>query len=157
MDMTSVPAPEIPLRGHLCLAVHQAAHAFTAIYRPLLDPFGLTYPQYLVLVALWERAAAAEEPPGVKDLGEQLQLDSGTLSPLLARLEAAGHVRRARDTADGRAVRVHLTDSGLRLRTELAAVPRTVARCTDLAGDDALRLLTDLQRLTERLRAAAQA
>ena len=101
----------LTLDQHLCFALHSASHAFQRAYKPFLDEVNLTYPQYLVMLLLWERGEMA-----VKTLGEALFLDSGTLSPLLKRLEQAGHVERRRDAADERQVLIRLTPSGAALR-----------------------------------------
>lgn len=108
----------IPASDLLCFSVYATAHAFMRAYRPLLAPLGLTYPQYLVMVVLWERNART-----VKEIGEALSLDSGTLTPLLKRLEAAGHVSRSRDESDERRVVVRLTPRGDALRAEAAGIP----------------------------------
>src|ERR1051325_6626319 len=107
------------LEQMICFDLYAASRAMTGLYRPELDALGLTYPQYLALRVLWHRG-----PTTVRDLGKLLDLDSGTLSPLLKRLETAGHVRRERGTTDERTVEVHLTASGARLRAELADLPR---------------------------------
>ncbi len=110
------------LDRQLCFALYAASGLVTRAYRPLLEPLGLTYPQYLAMLVLWERA-----PRTVGDLGEALDLDSGTLTPLLKRLETAGFVSRTRDPADERRVLVALTDAGLALRERAAAVPQAMA------------------------------
>ena len=114
---------EDPLRldRQVCFAVSVAARSVVALYRPILEPMGLTHPQYLVMLALWERS-----PRSVKDLSGALALDPGTLSPLLKRLEAAGLVTRRRDPADERNLAVTLTDEGRRLRAEAEKVPPAV-------------------------------
>src|SRR6201995_1631529 len=99
------------LGSMLCFTVYSTAHAFNRAYKPLLDALNLTYPQYLTMFALWEHDDLA-----VKELGELLHLDSGTLTPLLKRLEAMGLVRRTRDTADERSVRISLTPAGLEMK-----------------------------------------
>src|SRR5246127_1146732 len=99
------------LGSMLCFTVYSTAHAFTRAYKPLLDALGLTYPQYLAMFALWER-----DDLSVKELGELMRLDSGTLTPLLKRLEAMGLVRRARDPADERSVRISLTPAGVTMK-----------------------------------------
>ena len=104
---TAPGAERLKLSDQLCFATYAAAHAFTRVYKPLLDPLGLTYPQYLVMLVLWE-----QEGLTVKDIGERLFLDSGTLTPLLKRLQTAGLVERTRDTVDERQVRVTLTPKG---------------------------------------------
>ena len=115
-----------PLRldRQVCFALSVAARSVVALYRPVLEPMGLTHPQYLVMLALWERS-----PRSVKDLSATLALDPGTLSPLLKRLESAGLVCRGRDPADERVLAVTLTDAGARLREEAEKVPpQIVAR-----------------------------
>ena len=103
--------PLLQLDNQICFAVYSAAHAFNRVYKPLLDRLGLTYPQYLVMLVLWER----DDVP-VKDIGERLFLDSGTLTPLLKRLEAAQLIKRTRSTEDERQVLIALTPQGQALR-----------------------------------------
>ena len=112
-----------PLRldRQVCFALSVAARSVVALYRPVLEPMGLTHPQYLVMLALWERS-----PRSVKDLSSALALDPGTLSPLLKRLEAAGLITRRRDPADERVLAVTLTDSGRALRAEAEKVPPAI-------------------------------
>jgi len=109
------------LDRQVCFALSVAARSVVALYRPLLEPMGLTHPQYLVMLALWERS-----PRSVKDLSGAIALDPGTLSPLLKRLEAAGLVRRGRDRADERILAVTLTDAGWQLRSEAEKVPPAI-------------------------------
>ena len=112
-----------PLRldRQVCFALSVAARSVVALYRPVLEPMGLTHPQYLVMLALWERS-----PRSVKDLSSALALDPGTLSPLLKRLEAAGLITRRRDPADERVLAVTLTEAGRRLRAEAEKVPPAI-------------------------------
>src|SRR5262245_45518281 len=126
----------LELDKQVCFALYSATRAVTQLYRPVLDALGLTYPQYLVMLVLWECG-----PVTVKKLGEELALDSGTLSPLLQRLEATGYVRRARSTSDERSVLVHLTDTGAALRRRASSVPGSIAGATgmDFVELDALR------------------
>jgi DNA-binding MarR family transcriptional regulator len=140
-----VPEPySLLLDDQMCFALYAASRAVTNLYRPILDQLGLTYPQYLVMLVLWERGGVP-----VKDLGSALQLDYGTLSPLLKRLEANGLVRRERRADDERSVRVALTDEGVALRKRVGQVPATIGEAMGL--DDAefdglrrsLRTLTD--------------
>lgn len=138
------------LDQQICFSLQAASRAFSGVYRVLLKDLGLTYPQYLVLLVLWEQG----ELP-VKQLGERLRLDSGTLSPLLKRLEAAGHVRRERSTYDERSVHVHLTDEGVALRERAALVPRRIAAATGFDIDEIGDLRARLDRLTGALDAAA--
>ena len=141
-----------PLRldDQLCFALYSASRAVTRAYAPLLQPLGLTYPQYLVLLVLWERDGAS-----VKQLGERLALDSGTLTPLLQRLESQGLVERRRGDDDERVVRIHLTAAGRALRSKARKIPVELA-CRagyDLASDRAVR---DLARLRDELTALAR-
>ena len=107
------------LDRQLCFAVYAASHAFNAAYKPFLDPLGLTYPQYLVMLVLWEA-----DNLKVNEIGAKLHLDSGTLTPLLKRLEAAGYLKRTRDASDERQVRVSLTKSGVNLQIRRARPAR---------------------------------
>jgi DNA-binding MarR family transcriptional regulator len=106
-------APVPTLDDQLCFALYSTAHAVTRAYKPMLDEYGLTYPQYLVLLVLWEQDGLS-----VKEIGERLFLDSGTLTPLLKRMEAAGFLRRARDPKDERQLRVNLTAKAQELRSK---------------------------------------
>jgi DNA-binding MarR family transcriptional regulator len=114
--------PQLRLDNQLCFLFHRISRELTAAYRPLLADLGLTYPQYLVMLVLWEDDGLA-----VGEIGERLALDSGTLSPLLRRLEAAGLVHRVRDGADERRVTVHLTAAGRDLEARAADVPAELA------------------------------
>lgn len=139
----------LSLDKQLCFAIYAAGHAFTRFYKPRLDALGLTYPQYLVFLVLWE-----EDGLTVKALGERLFLDSGTVTPLVKRLEARGLLGRRRDDEDERQVRVFLTPEGRGLREKALAVPLAVAGASgmDIVGMDGLR--SELDRLRERLRSA---
>lgn len=131
----------------LCFALYSAAHAMQAAYKPLLDPLGLTYPQYLALSALW-----AEDGQTVGQIGAALMLDSNTLTPLLKRLEQAGWITRRRDSADERQVRLTLTDAGRALGQRAAEVPACFLDSTGLTLDQATVLRADLTALRDRLR-----
>ncbi|MFF3439164.1 MarR family winged helix-turn-helix transcriptional regulator [Streptosporangium sp. NPDC002721] len=111
----------LSLESQVCFALAIASRNVIGLYRPLLDPMGLTHPQYLVMLALWERA-----PLSVKELSKLLRLDPGTLSPLLKRLEAVGYIRRRRDSQDQRVLAVSLTPEGRRLRDEAEKVPPAI-------------------------------
>ena len=139
----------LKLDSMLCFAVYAAGHAFTRFYKPRLDALGLTYPQYLVFLVLWERDGLT-----VKALGDKLFLDSGTITPLVKRLEARGLVQRQRDTADERMVRIMLTEAGRALREQALAIPLAVG--TALGGDAAAgaAMRRDLEQLRQRLDAA---
>lgn len=133
------------LDEQLCFALYAAQRAVTAAYRPLLDELGLTYPQYLVLLVLWERGETT-----VKDLAGALRLDYGTVSPLLKRLEAAGLVRRERSARDERSVLVACTGRGEELRERAARVPGALLTTTGLDQAEVARLREELWRLAER-------
>jgi DNA-binding MarR family transcriptional regulator len=139
---------DLVLRRQVCFALYAASRAVTDVYRPILDGLGLTYPQYLVLLVLWERG---EQPCSVRELGTALRLDSGTLSPLLKRLEAAGLLVRRRDAADERRVEIRLTDAGRALRERAGPVPEQVARATGLTLDELVALRDTLTRITETI------
>ena len=130
------------LDDQLCFAVYAAAHAFGRAYRNLLGRHELTYPQYLVLLVLWE-----EDGLSVKEIGDRLFLDSGTLTPLLKRLEASGRVRRACDRVDERQVSIFLTPAGRALRDTLACLPDEAGGLTGLDPEGRRNLLDDLVTL----------
>lgn len=133
----------------LCFSLYAASRATTQAYRRILKPWGLTYPQYLVLVELWEH-----EPRTVGELGGDLALDSGTLSPLLSRLEKLGHVARTRSSDDARVVAIHLTAQGHALRDELAHVSDEIRRCLAVSPAAARALLADLHAYTDAVDAS---
>ena len=137
------------LDHQLCFALYSASLAMTKLYKPLLEPLGLTYPQYLAMLVLWEQDGAT-----VSQLGERLTLDSGTLTPLLKRLEAAGLVQRLRDTADERRVLLQLTAAGRALKARARAVPEAVACAAGCPLDDLAALTARLQSLRDDLRRA---
>ncbi|GAA2310597.1 MarR family transcriptional regulator [Streptomyces hawaiiensis] len=138
------------LDDQLCFALYAAQRAVTAAYRPLLDELGLTYPQYLVLLALWERGETT-----VKELAAALRLDYGTVSPLLKRLESAGLVRRERSARDERSVLVAVTGRGRELRERAGRVPGALLTATGLEAAEAGRLRKELWLLAERAESAA--
>ncbi|MEU8922941.1 MarR family transcriptional regulator [Kitasatospora sp. NPDC048545] len=152
--MTTLPgmADEELLRldQQICFSLNAASRAFGGVYRVLLRDLGLTYPQYLVMLVLWEDG----ELP-VKRIGERLRLDSGTLSPLLKRLEAAGLVRRERSPQDERSVTVALTAEGTALRERAGQVPRRLLAATGLPVRDLAELRGLLERVTAALDSAA--
>jgi len=140
--MTEAPR----LDRQVCFALYAASRAATAVYRPMLEDLGLTYPQYLVMLVLWE-----SDPKGVKELGEELGLDSGTLSPLLKRLEALGFVERRRSGEDERRVAIHLTTAGRALSSKASGIPQHLADAAGLSDQELEQLRTTLGRLTEAL------
>jgi len=150
MTITADSDDLLKLEHQVCFALHSASRTFGGVYREALRDLELTYPQYLAMLTLWEHG----ELP-VKRIGELLRLDSGTLSPLLKRLEAAGLVRRARSTEDERSVIVRPTSAGAALRERAGEVPRRIAAATGLDPAELRSLHTMLLRLTERLDSAA--
>lgn len=147
MIKPSTPAPVPPeLDELLCFAIYSAGLAFTRTYRGPLEKMGLTYPQYLVMVALW-----SEDGVMVSRLGERLSLDSGTLTPLLKRLEAMNLVERRRDREDERRVIVSLTEAGHKMRDAAGEVVRCVSQATGMTLEDARALTDALHRLRAHL------
>ncbi|WP_312565126.1 MarR family transcriptional regulator [Diaphorobacter sp.] len=138
--------PELLLDNQLCFALYSASLAMTKLYKPLLDTLGLTYPQYLVMLALWERDGLT-----VSELGERLFLDSGTLTPLLKRLESAGLLARLRDVQDERRVRITLTGQGRALRDGAQPIPHCVLARTQCTPADIGALTAQLHALRDRL------
>ena len=148
-DLAGAGGPASSELALLCFGLHAASRAMTAVYRPLLEDIGLTYTQYLVMLLLWE-----DEPRLVKEIGRVLELDSGTLSPLLKRLEAAGLVRRERRATDEREVEVTLTQEGRALRERARHVPRAIERATNLSNEEIEDLRVRLTELRSALRQA---
>lgn len=142
------PNPAQLLDNQLCFALYSASLAMTKLYKPLLDPLGLTYPQYLVLLCLWE-----SDGPSVSELGARLQLDSGTLTPLLKRMETAGWVVRERSAADERRVHVSLTPAGHTLKTRATAIPGCVLEAAQCSVGEIIDLTRRVQTLRDRLQA----
>lgn len=141
------PTPDhLLLDQQLCFALYAASRSVTGLYRPLLDPLGLTYPQYLVMLVLWEQDGLT-----VRELGQRLHLDSGTLTPLLKRLQAAGLVDRQRRTEDEREVDIRLTEAGLALREQANDVPQCMAQRLQLSHEQMRSLRDELKRLTRQL------
>ncbi|WP_156111647.1 MarR family winged helix-turn-helix transcriptional regulator [Thalassospira australica] len=141
----------LQLENFLCFSVYSAGHAFNRIYKPLLDELGLTYPQYLVMVALWQ-----EDNQSVRSIGEKMYLESNTLTPLLKRLEANGFVVRKRDPEDERSVRVRLTEVGKVLREKAQDVPPCILEATGLDTETAKRLNRDLRTLRDQMDASVK-
>ena len=134
------------LDRQLCFALYSASLAMTRVYKPLLAPLGLTYPQYLVMLALWEADGQT-----VGALGEKLALDSGTLTPLLKRLEAQGHLRRERDANDERRVIVRLTPAGRQLKTRARRVPHEIGRASGCELSEIVDLTRQLTSMRDAL------
>lgn len=140
------PEDLLRLDLQLCFPLYAASRAMVQAYTPLLSKLGLTYPQYLVMLVLWEADGVT-----VKALGEKLYLDSGTLTPLLKRLETLAFVRRERSTEDARSVRVSLTPQGRALRRKAASIPEAIACRTGLSLEELSRLRRDVLRLFDNV------
>ena len=145
--------PQLELDRQLCFALYTATRAVVRTYAPLLEDVGLTYPQYVTMLVLWEDPG---RPCSIGELGERLHLDSGTLTPLLKRLAAMGYVTRSRDAEDERRVLVTVTADGLALRDRLAAVPESFLACLGMDVADASALRDQLTALTAFLEAGAR-
>lgn len=139
----------VPLDRMVCFALYGASQAMQQVYKPLLDPMGLTYPQFLLLSALWE-----DDGRTVGELCAALGLETSTVTPMIKRMEAAGLVARARDNADERRVFVWLTAPGRAMRAQAAGVAGCVAQATGLPSGDLARLTGALHRLQDQLRAS---
>ena len=137
------PDDLLALENQVCFGLAVAARTVIGLYRPVLEPLSLTHPQYLVMLALWER-----EPRSVRNLSDTLALEPATLSPLLKRLEATGYVERRRSTADERALEVRLTEAGRELRTAAEKVPRSIVAQLGLPLSELEELRDSLQRIT---------
>lgn len=142
----SIRADWLKLDHQLCFALYSTSLAMTKFYKPLLDPLGLTYPQYLVMLVLWEGDGIT-----VSQLGERVALDSGTLTPLLKRLEASDLVRRVRDTADERRVLLQLTPTGRALKSRAMAVPESMACASGCALDELAALTARIKALRDQI------
>jgi len=136
----------LQLDNQVCFALYSASLAMTKLYKPLLDRIGLTYPQYLVMLVLWEQDGVT-----VSELGERLFLDSGTLTPLLKRLEAQGQIARLRDVQDERRVRITLTAEGRALRDQAEAIPQCVLQSSQCSIAELTALTIELKQLRDRL------
>lgn len=145
--MTTQAYPQLELDAQLCLPLHAATRAVTRAYGHLLAQEGLTYPQYLTMLAVWD----AVDPVNVGEIGERLRLDSGTLTPLLKRLEAAGLVQRRRDPGDERRVLISATPGGMALRDRVAGVPRRLASALALDEEETRALRSLLAKAMRHL------
>ncbi|MDJ0386923.1 MarR family transcriptional regulator [Roseomonas sp. E05] len=141
-----MPEPRLDLDDFLCFAIHSTAHAIQRANKPQLDALGLTYPQYLVMVVLW-----MQDDQTVGSIGERLFLESSTLTPLLKRLETAGYLRRVRDAADERQVRVRLTEEGRALREKVRHTPGWLEQAFGGNTEEAKALRESVIRLRDRL------
>jgi DNA-binding MarR family transcriptional regulator len=151
--MAKKQAADAPLLlgNQICFAIYSTAHAFNRVYKPLLDRLRLTYPQYLVMLVLWERDGVP-----VKDIGERMFLDSGTLTPLLKRLEAAQLIKRTRNPADERQVLIALTPQGHALKEKARTVPQSILAASACSIGELSAMKNDLVALRDRLNAVLE-
>jgi len=145
-EHSTTPDPMLQLDNQLCFALYSTSLAMTKVYKPLLDELGLTYPQYLAMLVLWERDGLM-----VSELGERLYLDSGTLTPLLKRLEVSGYISRVRDAKDERRVNITLTSSGRKLKTRATKIPGCILSASQCALPELVALTKQVQGLRQRL------
>ncbi|MFX0543308.1 MarR family winged helix-turn-helix transcriptional regulator [Roseovarius sp. S4756] len=148
MTTTADAMNDLALDRQLCFPLYAASNLVARLYRPVLGPLGLTYPQYLVMLVLWESA-----PQSIGSLGERLHLDSGTLTPLIKRLVAGGFVSRQRDPADDRRVLVALTDKGQGLRDEAAGIPKSLVDGLAITPGELEHLRDEVQHFVRTLTA----
>lgn len=144
-----MPTPPDPLalENQVCFALAVASRSVNAVYRPLLEPLGITHPQYLVMLALWERS-----PRSVRELGQELQLDPATLSPLLKRLEALGLVSRRRRDSDERVLEITTTDAGAELRAQAGTIPPRIVERLGMSHEELESLRRALHRVIDAAR-----
>lgn len=144
---SNIPVDEIlKLDNQLCFALYVCSKEILRKYKPLLDPYDLTYTGYIILLALWEKDEIT-----VKDLGERLYLDSGTLTPVLKKLESLNYVRRIRSKNDERNVYIKLTEQGINLKKEAAHIPQDLICSTTLDPQNAVSLLANLHQLMKEI------
>ncbi|QKO20648.1 MarR family winged helix-turn-helix transcriptional regulator [Rhodoferax sp. BAB1] len=147
-NKTLTPDQALQLDKQLCFALYSASHAMSKAYKPHLDALGLTYPQYVAMLVLWERDGLT-----VSEIGERLFLDSGTLTPLLKRLEGAGYISRLRDAADERRVLIQLTAAGRKLKAKAAPIPGCMLEAAQCSLNELTTLTRQVQQLRDRLQA----
>lgn len=149
-DIKPSGADPLNLNNFLCFAIYSTGHAFNQLYRPLLDALQLTYPQYLVMVTLWDR-----DDVTVKEIGQRLFLESSTLTPLLKRLEGLGYLTRTRDAVDERQVRLRLTEDGRKLRAKALDIPLCIGEAVGLKLAEIQRLVGEISELRSNIHEAA--
>ena len=137
----------LKLQNQLCFPLYAASRSVIRLYHPYLSALDLTYTQYIVMLVLWE-----EKKCNVTELGQKLYLDSGTLTPLLKKLESKGYITRTREASDERCLSVSLTDEGEKLQHKAASVPKSMASCVNLSEDEAKSLYCTLYKILESLR-----
>lgn len=136
--------PQLKLENQLCFPLYVVSKEITRRYAPFLEPLDLTYTQYIVMLVLWE-----EKKCNVTELGKKLYLDSGTLTPLLKKLESKGYIKRSREESDERCLSVSLTDDSEKLQRKAASIPKSIASCVNLSPDEAKQLYSTLYKILE--------
>ena len=135
---------QLKLENQLCFPLYAVSKEITRRYAPFLEPLDLTYTQYIVMLVLWE-----EKKCNVTELGKKLFLDSGTLTPLLKKLESKGYIKRSREESDERCLSVSLTDDGEKLQRKATSIPKSMASCINLSPDEAKQLYSTLYKILE--------
>lgn len=147
-DLTGIPTDELlKLENQMCFPLYACSKEVVRRYTPYLDELGLTYTQYLVMLALWEYGTAT-----VGELGERLYLDSGTLTPLLKKMEAKGLIERRRDAADERRVAIVLTKEGAKLKDRARNVPLSMGACVGISAEEGAQLVRLLRKVLDNVR-----
>lgn len=141
----------LKLEDHLCFSLYACSRAILRLYRPYLDELHLTYPQYLVLVTLWVKQKST-----IKELGEALSLDTGTLTPLLKRMEAAGLVERHRDKVDERIMNINITNAGKALQEKAACVPKSLLEASGMKLEELNDINATIKHLLQQINATAK-
>ncbi|WP_462406662.1 MarR family winged helix-turn-helix transcriptional regulator [Gracilibacillus sp. Marseille-QA3620] len=144
--MEKTDKDKLNLQNHLCFSLYACSRAILRLYRPILDELQLTYPQYLVLVTLWEKQQCT-----IKELGEALYLDTGTLTPLLKRMETAGLLERRRDTVDERVVNIHITQAGKALQEKSSCIPQSLIDSSGMNKKELDEINETIMRLLHQL------
>ena len=144
-------ADNLKLEDHLCFSLYACSRAILRLYRPYLDELQLTYPQYLVLVTLWVKQKST-----IKELGEVLSLDTGTLTPLLKRMEAAGLVERHRDKKDERIMKIHITNAGQALQEKASCIPQSLLEASGMKQEELNEINVTIKQLLQQLNTASK-
>ena len=145
-NITRAEKESLRLQNQLCFPLYACARKVVSLYTPYFKPLGITYTQYLVFMVLWEKDGVS-----VRDLCEELLLDSGTLTPVLKKMEAAGYVTRTRSEEDERVVIIHLTEQGRDLQAEVAKIPSQIGACVDLSEEEAAALYQLLYKVIGKI------
>ncbi|MEW4369631.1 MarR family winged helix-turn-helix transcriptional regulator [Paenibacillus kandeliae] len=137
----------LALEQHLCFSLYAGSRAITRMYWPMLEEMGITYPQYLALVVLWDKRECT-----IKELGKEIYLDSGTMTSMLKRMEEAGLITRQRSVEDERVVKIRITDNGMELRDRSACIPQSLLQSTGLSRDELEHLNQQIRQIIGKLK-----